>query len=296
MPTAELARLGVVVHPERDLRHALATLQDWASRRSAEVVQIRVPGNPREVAPAGTAESSDLVVALGGDGTTLAALHAAAAVNRPVLGVACGSLGALSAVTADEIGEALDRVEADDWHVRAVPALLAHFDGGEIRAINDLVLVRRGAGQIAVEVRIGGERFVGFAGDGLIAATPLGSTAYTLASGGPMLAPGTDGLVLTPLAPHGGVCPPVVTAPGTEVLVTLDPAHGGARIEADGRPRHEAPPFERVRFELTYEPRFAELVALGMGESLITGLRRRRILIDSPRMQIRDDRAAAQPR
>ena len=99
MPTAELARLGVVVHPERDLEHALATLQDWASRRSAEVVQIRVPGNPREVAPAGTAESSDVIVALGGDGTTLAALHAAAAVNRPVLGVACGSLGALSAVT-----------------------------------------------------------------------------------------------------------------------------------------------------------------------------------------------------
>ena len=72
------------------------------------------------------------------------------------------------------------------------------------------MLVRAGAGQVMVEVEVDGERFIRLAGDGVVAATPLGSTAYTLAAGGPMLAPGAAGMVVTPLSPHGGVCPPLV--------------------------------------------------------------------------------------
>ena len=153
-----------------------------------------------------------------------------------MLGVACGSLGALTAVTADELEDALERVAAGDWTERRLPALVVEREGEEdLRAINDLVLVRGGAGQVMVEIEIDGERYIRLAGDGLVAATPLGSTAYTLAAGGPMLAPGALGLVLTPLAPHGGVCPPLVTARGTTVRVILEPGHGGARVELDGQ-------------------------------------------------------------
>src|SRR6185503_7980191 len=141
-------------------------------------------------------------------------LHAAAPGGKPVLGVACGSLGALSSVTADKLDEALDRVAAGDWRPRALPALSAEHDGAEpLHALNDLVLVRAGAGQVLIEVTVDGERFVGFGGDGLVAATPLGSSAYTLAAGGPMIAPGSRGLVITPLSPHGGFCPPIVVQP-----------------------------------------------------------------------------------
>ena len=126
-----------------------------------------------------------------------------------------------------------------------------------------------------------------------MAGTPLGSTAYTLASGGPMLAPGTEGLVLTPLAPHGGVCPPVVTAPTTRVAIRLDPGFGGARVEIDGHVARDLPPLEPGAFTLGFEPEFATLVSLGEQESTIAGLRRRRILIDSPRMLAREDRARA---
>ena len=77
------------------------------------------------MAPRGEAADCDLVIALGGDGTTLAALHAAAPVGRPVLGVACGSLGALTGATADKLDDALDRVAAGDWTPRALPALVA---------------------------------------------------------------------------------------------------------------------------------------------------------------------------
>lgn len=90
-------RVGVVVHPRRDLDGALNALHAWAQACGAEVVQLPMPGIDREVAPTGAVEDCDAVIALGGDGTTLAALHAAAQADKPVLGVACGSLGALTA-------------------------------------------------------------------------------------------------------------------------------------------------------------------------------------------------------
>ena len=287
-------RIGLAVHPRRELDNALATVRDWAERQGAEVVQVA--SQEREVAPPGEAADCDLLIALGGDGTTLVALHAAAPVGRPVLGVACGSLGALTSVTADRLDDALDRVAAGHWTPRGLPALSAERDGAEpLRAINDLVLVRAAAGQVLVEVLVDGERFVGFGGDGLVAATPLGSTAYTLAAGGPMIAAGGTALVLTPLAPHGGVCPPLVTSAANQVAVTLDPGNGGARVEVDGQIREVVDRLERITFTLCLEPDFATLVSLGEDESMISGLRRRRILIDSPRMVVRDEREAKAP-
>jgi len=233
------------------------------------------------------------VMALGGDGTTLAALRAAAPLGRPVLGIACGSLGALTAVTADRIEHALDRIARGDYAQRRLPALVAEQDGGEeLTALNDLVLVRAGAGQVMFEVRVDGERFIRLAGDGLLAATPLGSSAYTLAAGGPMLVGGDGGLVLTPLAPHGGVCPPLVTGPETEVTVILETGNGGARVELDGQVHSELGQREKTTFTLRLDPEFAMLVSLGEEESTIAGLRRRRILMDSPRVLARDDREA----
>ena len=289
-------RIALVVHPRRELGRALATLREWAERQGGELVQLDAPGHDQEVAPPGEVEGADLVVALGGDGTTLAALRAAAPVELPVLGVACGSLGALTAVTAEELAEALERVAAGDWTERRLPALVAEREGEEdLLAINDLVLVRGGAGQVMVEIEIDGERYIRLAGDGLVAATPLGSTAYTLAAGGPMLAPGVLGLVLTPLAPHGGVCPPLVTAGRTTVRVMLEPGHGGARVELDGQVYDTVAPLTPVTFALRLEPEYGTLVSLGEHEPMIAGLRRRRILLDSPRMLARDDRTAGAP-
>jgi NAD+ kinase len=289
-----MERIGLVVHPRRDLSSAFATIEAWAAAHGCDVVQIRSPGQEREMAPAGDPASCDLIVALGGDGTTLHALHAATAAGRPVLGVACGSLGALTSTTADRLAHALDEVAAGDWEARLLPALAVHYgDGHELTAINDLVLVRAGAGQVTVEVRIDDEVLVRFAGDGLVAGTPLGSTAYTIASGGPMLAPGLEGLVLTPLAPHGGVCPPAVTAPGTQVAIRLDPGNGGARVEVDGQIKATLEPLVPVSFALAYLPDHARLIMLGDQEPALAGLRRRRIIIDSPRVLARDDREAA---
>jgi NAD+ kinase len=283
-------RIGLVVHPRRELGSALATLREWADKQGAALVQLPSPGQQQEVAPRGEAHGSDLVVALGGDGTTLAALRAAAPLGRPVLGVACGSLGALTAVTAEQLEEALQRVAAGNWTEKRLPELVIEHTGEALRALNDLVLVRAAAGQVVVEIEVDGERFIRLAGDGVVAATPLGSTAYTLAAGGPMLAPGAAGMVVTPLAPHGGVCPPLVAGPDSRVRITIDPGHGGARLELDGQIHDLLAPLEPVTFVLRLEAGFASLVSLGEHEPLLAGLRRRGILVDSPRVLARDER------
>lgn len=285
-------RIGLVVHPRRELGQALGTVREWAERQHTELVQVDLPGQEQEVAPRGEVGACDLVMALGGDGTTLAALRAAAPQGLPVMGVACGSLGALTTVTADDLVDALDHVSRGDFERRPLPALVADQDGEELTALNDLVLMRDGAGQVIYELQVGGERFIRLAGDGLVVATPLGSSAYTLAADGPLLAGGAVGLVATPLSPHGGVCPPLVTGPETELTVIFESGNGGARVELDGQVHAELGERETTTFKVRLDPEFATLVSLGEEESTIAGLRRRRILMDSPRVLARDDREA----
>jgi NAD+ kinase len=288
-PGTRFRRIGLVVHPKRPIDGALRTVREWAEEYGAEVVQVANSGQRRTIAEEAEVGSCDLVLALGGDGTTLAALHAAARASRPVLGVACGSLGALTAVSAEDLREALDRVAAGEWAARSLRGLRITADGGSPQAaINDVVIVRRGASQVAIEIRVDGELYVRFAGDGLVLATPIGSSAYTMAAGGPILAPGADGFVLTPLAPHGGCCPPLVAGAAARATIAIEPGHAGSRIEVDGQVTELQP--RELTAELIDD--YATLVLLGDDEPMISGLRRRRVIIDSPRMLARDERAA----
>lgn len=289
-----ITRLGLVVHPRRALRTALDSVQRWSDGHGVDVVQVPAAGQDRSVAEPGDPADCDVIVALGGDGTTLAALRTGAAAGKPVMGVACGSLGALTAVTADDLVDALDRVAAGDWTARMLPALAAESDGAmRWTGVNDFVVVRQGAGQVSADVHVDGELFIRFAGDGLVVATPLGSSAYTLAAGGPVLAPGGSGLVLTPLSPHGGCCPPLVASGESRLTIALDPGHGGARIELDGQVQDRVEPHEPRSLTVTLRRDHATLVALGGEESMLAGLRRRRVIIDSPRILARSERDAA---
>ncbi len=288
----EIDRIGLVVHPSRDIDGALEHVRAWASAHDAQVVQIVVNRQEREVAERGDADACDLVLAVGGDGTTLHALRAAAPAGRPVLGISCGSLGALTAVTADDLPDALDHVAAGAWQPRRLPGVRVDGDGGvEGVAINDLVVVRAGASQVVVEIHVDEQLYVRYAGDGIVVATPIGSSAYTLAAGGPVLAEHSDAMVVTPLAPHGGCCPPLVVGGDSAVRLVIEPGYGGARLEFDGQIRPAAPREMRLR----RTPDHAILVGLGDAEPLLAGLRRRRILIDSPRVLARDDRARLGP-
>ena len=268
-PQPVLDRVGLVVHPKRALTNALETVHRWAAENHADVVQVMVDGQERVVADAGDPAGCDVIVALGGDGTTLAALHAAAPVDKPVLGIACGSLGALTATSADHLDEALHAFGAGDWVARPLPAIAVSADGdAPVLAINDLVVVRKGASQVVIGIHVDGELYVRFAGDGIIIATPLGSSAYTMAAGGPILAPGLDAVVLTPLAPHGGCCPPLAVSTAAVVTVGVEYGHAGARIEFDGRIKD----LRAQTLEIGWRPAHATLVAFDDAERLLTGV------------------------
>src|SRR4051794_14505006 len=138
-----MQRIGLVVHPSRPIERPLEGLLGWADAGGVDVMQLRVPSlTDRTVAPHGEVATCDLVVAIGGDGTVLAALRASAPKGTPVLGVSCGSLGALTAVGPGEAVDALETYAAGTWVKRPLPALSASVDGvdDQIWAINDLVL------------------------------------------------------------------------------------------------------------------------------------------------------------
>jgi NAD+ kinase len=276
-----------VVHPSRPVERVLEEIEQWASEHAIAVGQVPVPGQSRKVAEQIEVAACDMLIAVGGDGTTLAALHAGAPLSRPVLGVACGSIGVLTSVADPRLGWALEQMRAGRWTPRRLPALVVGDDDGHGEvAINDVVVIRDGPGQVVVSITVDGVLYARLAGDGLVVSTALGSSAYTMASGGPILAPGADGMAVTPLAQHGGSCPPLVTASDSRVTLAVEPGHFGFRLEVDGR-RSDVD-----GHELTIRQRaeYATLVELEEEEPWFTGLRRRGLLRDSPRVLLRDAR------
>jgi NAD+ kinase len=278
-------RLGVIVHPSRNIDEPLRGLFGWADREGVAVVQVPVTGQDRSVAEVGAAEACDLLVSIGGDGTMLAAIRAAAPADRPVLGVACGSLGVLTAIAADMLPESLDRFRRGDWSARLLPALEVSGDGGRaFFAINDLAIVRAGIGQVRVTSSVNGVLFTRLAGDGCIVSTPAGSSAYTLAAGGPMLTPDTAAYLLTPLPTHGGSRQPLVIDARSTLTLEIATGVGGARLEIDG----QIAATELDTLTVGFAPAAARLVGFPEQEPLFACLRRRQIIVDSPRILAED--------
>jgi NAD+ kinase len=282
-----LRRVGVVVHPVRVIDGPLRALAGWAEAHGAEVVQIAVRGQDQEVAAPGAVADCDLIVAIGGDGTMLAAIRAALGAGRPVLGLACGSLGVLTAIEADSLSAALNRFSRGDWQPRRLPGLAVSRDGEEeLLALNDIAVVRAGIGQVRVTTEVDGELFSRLAGDGCIVSTALGSSAYALAAGGALMTPETDAYLLTALPTHGGSHSPLVIASGSELRLDVTPGIGGARLEVDGQIAQTNPPALTVRLRRDV----ATLVAFSDQEHLFASLRRRQIIVDSPRILADDGR------
>jgi NAD+ kinase len=187
----------------------------------------------------------------------------------------------LTTVPENELGAALDRFAAGDWLARHLPALDVGAGGAHVAwAINDLVLSRRGGTQLVVEVCVDGELYVRTAGDGIVVATPVGSSAYSMAAGGSLLAAGTNAFVCTPLAMHGGCAPPLVVSDDRELTIEIHPGHGGFDLEVDGF-RVET---ESHRFSVGSRHAYATLVELDGSRSGLPWLRERGLISDSPRV------------
>lgn len=283
-------RIGVLVHPTRNLDEPLRLLREWAEEHGIEVVQIVASYPQRQVAAEGEAADCDLIVSIGGDGTTLAALRAGSVVDCPVLGIACGSLGALANVTVGDVGRALERFTRGDWHPRRFPALsIARPDGDTLFALNDLSVVRGGGGQVRLTALVDGTLFVQMAGDGAVVSTPIGTSGYAISAGGPLFLPQVDGFVFTPLPHHGGFAPPLVIASASELVIEIAGGFAGARVEVDG----QVAGLGEGALAITFRPAVATQVSFADQEPLLAGLRRRQILLDSPRLLAEADRGSS---
>jgi NAD+ kinase len=237
-------RVAVVLHPQRDLRDPIEQVGSWAA--SVGVRLVGAEGDPRlpqgvERRPeASLAAGCDAVLALGGDGTMLGALRLAAPHGAPVLGVNLGTLGYLTDVDATHLGEALSALTDATYTAEARTGLaLAPVSASGVEAqiaYNDVVLSRvPGRGQAALGLRIDGELLVRYASDGVIVATPQGSTAYAFAAGGPLVSPRAQGMIVVPDAPHGLFNRAVVLAEGEHLGIEVLASSAPVSIELDGR-------------------------------------------------------------
>lgn len=244
-------RMGIVLHQHRpeviDLAHR-------ALRWCGDRVVGSLPSADAELighAELGVDEAEfgrdlDLCLSLGGDGTMLRTTHLCSRFDVPVLGVNAGQLGYLTHVEPDDLEDALDEWQAGTLDTEARMMIEIEFEGdeGTIRsepgsraafALNEVVLERAEAGHtVAVDASIGGRRFTQYLADGVIVATPTGSTAYSLSAGGPIVEPDFEALVVTPVAAHTVFDRSMVVAPTTEVRLTVAGYRSGI-VTVDGR-------------------------------------------------------------
>jgi len=178
----------------------------------------------------------DLIVGIGGDGTLLRAAHLAHELDVPVIGINLGTVGYLTEVEPENIGLMLSRLAQDDLGIESrmtVAALTS--DGRTLHGINDVVMEKVLSQRLVqISVEVNDEFFTIFRADGLIIATPLGSTAYSLSAGGPIIDPDLDALIMTPVAPHSLMSRATVFTPGAELRFTVA-TERQVRINVDGR-------------------------------------------------------------
>jgi NAD+ kinase len=237
-----LRRLALVLRPERDLTEPLAEIRAWAIAAQVELVglagETRLPKDVVRLPDQLVAADCGAVLALGGDGTMLGAMRLAAPHGVPVLGVNLGTLGYLTEVDAAHLPAALSALAQGEYELESRTALRLALDGtGDVQiAYNDVVLSRvPGRGQAALGLRIDGELLVRYASDGVIAATPQGSTAYAFAAGGPLVSPRAQGMIVMPDAPHGLFNRAVVLAERERLGIAVLRGSAPVSIEVDGQ-------------------------------------------------------------
>jgi len=255
--TGGAAPVGVLSTPAGDCRPQLLEIEGWANRLGLDVVDLGTSAKPSDLAP-----GCDLVIALGGDGTILRALQLAMARRAAVLGVNFGTVGFLADIDGADLGRALDALARGEARVDARTALVATMtpDGGPpVIAFNDVVIGRlRGHGTARLRVAVGGEPMLALNGDGVVVASPTGSTAYTVGAGGPAVTPTLDAIVLTPLATQGSPLRSLVVDGSDSVRVDLEPASAPVSVEIDGRTIVDMPAAAGI--EIHAAPRKARLV------------------------------------
>ncbi|MBI3999590.1 MAG: NAD(+)/NADH kinase [Candidatus Omnitrophica bacterium] len=243
MITTSIKHVGILSNPTKPNADRLREeLRDWLVKRGIEVSDTAQTPLEKIIS------QTDLFICLGGDGTILHLAGKMIDRTVPVLGVNIGSLGFLTEVRVEELYDELKLVFAGQFEVeeRMLLSATVRWDSSSgkseperrFQALNDIVVNREGLTRyMTIQVDVGGERATRFSGDGIIVATPTGSTAYSLSAGGPIVHPSLDNLIVTPICPHTSALRPLVVSgeQAIRIRITCDEAQEKALLTADGQ-------------------------------------------------------------
>ena len=241
----------------RACRSVAEVAAEFGATVSAESPLAAVVGG--DVAVGGAhAEAADLVISLGGDGTLLRAARSVLGRDVPVLGINLGNLGFLTSVAADHIKTGLRRVLRDEYRIEergTLEASVLRPDGASascrLTALNDVVVHKAGAARVTrLDLWVGDgddpQEIGSFSGDGVILATPTGSTAYSLSAGGPIVVPELNCFLVTPILPHTLAVRPLVVPGEEQITVTILDRGEPLHLTVDGREGPRLCPTDRV--------------------------------------------------
>jgi NAD+ kinase len=220
-------RLGLVLHPRSDPAPVVEKLTSWARSHDKQLIAdardaARLPDDVEPVNEAQLVDQADALISLGGDGTMLGALRLVAERPVPILGVNLGNLGFLVEVEPDELDAALDRLETGDYTVEEHSAAVLKDGGDESIAFNDIALASvPGEGAVHASLTVMGRPSGRYRCDALVIATPIGSTAYSYAAGGPLVSPMLDAVIVSPVAPISGISRPAVISGAEPIALAL---------------------------------------------------------------------------
>jgi NAD+ kinase len=197
-------------------------------------------------------KETDLSLVLGGDGTILSSLRLFAGRSVPTFAINYGAIGFLATIEGDQLEEGIRRALAGEFEVRALPTLNAGTEVGEQLAVNDISFHRMPKGRVAeLGYSVEGQELGEVRCDGLVISTPAGSTGYNLANGGPVMAWGVEGYVVSFIAPHTLTARSLVVAPEDVIEVVNRSKYEPVDMTTDGRHVHTVEPGGKVsvRFE-----------------------------------------------
>lgn len=226
-PPAASEAVAVAAEVAHDMGWRLAATEQELEKHGANAEGVDV-----------TAEHTlpEICLVLGGDGSILHALRRYAGTEVPVFGVNFGTVGFLAAVERDEAADGIRRALEGEVETVQLPGLEVKVDGKKRVGLNDITLARRPHDRVAeLSYRIAGEEVGHVRCDGLVAATPAGSTGYNLANQGPILAWGVKGYVVSYISPHSLTARALVVAPGDVLHVVNAPEREPVEVAVDGR-------------------------------------------------------------
>jgi NAD+ kinase len=263
MPTG---RLGLVLHPRSDPTAVARKLTSWARSHGKQVIvdardAARVPADVEPVSEVELVDQADVLISLGGDGTMLGALRLVAERPVPILGVNLGNLGFLVEVQPEELDTALDRLNTGDYTIEEHSAAVLTDGGDESIAFNDIALASvPGEGAVDASLTVMGRAGGRYRCDALVLATPIGSTAYSYAAGGPLVSPMLDAVIITPVAPISGISRPAVISAAEPIALALLEDSGRPALQVDGAIKRRMQPGEAL--EVRLRPRAGLVVRL----------------------------------